>query len=274
MGIVHRDVKPDNIFLHYSQDGEAIKVIDFGIAKLMESTGSVEIKNLTVTGGIIGTPAYMSPERIQNQTYDGRSDVYSLGIMLYEMLCGRLPFESQAGSVWSIIEMHLRKKPQPPREVNPAIPEEVEALILQSLEKDPERRPALMELKQEFLKASRESLGLSSIDESESIDRSNAEEQEEMEKVFDSLFGSGPDQLATLLKKNGQEERPRSKSLSSDRWEKVREIFFSAIELEPKERASFLDRACAADADLRRRVEVLITADEEIHSPTSPISSE
>src|SRR5262249_55665073 len=113
MGIVHRDVKPDNIFLHRDDKGETVKVVDFGIAKLMETSGSLEIKDLTASGGIIGTPTYMAPERLEGKPYDGRSDVYSLGVLLYEMLCGQRPFESDSKGVFGILKMHLTEKPKP-----------------------------------------------------------------------------------------------------------------------------------------------------------------
>src|SRR5207253_10978650 len=87
VGIIHRDIKPDNIFLHQTKDGEIVKVVDFGIAKLLDED-SGDLQKLTVAGGIIGTPTYMSPERLSKKPYDGRSDVYSLGIMMYEMLTG------------------------------------------------------------------------------------------------------------------------------------------------------------------------------------------
>src|SRR5262249_36060406 len=93
-GIVHRDIKPDNIYLNRTAVGEVVKVVDFGIAKLMDDTGGQNNESLTVTGGLLGTPTYMAPERLENKPYDGKADVYSLGIMLYRMLAGRVPFQS------------------------------------------------------------------------------------------------------------------------------------------------------------------------------------
>src|SRR5204863_6777883 len=110
LGIIHRDIKPDNIFLHQSSEGEIIKVLDFGIAKLMGEEWGAE--SLTGTGSFIGTPTYMAPERLGNNPYDGKSDVYSLGVMLYEMLCGRVPFYSSEGP-WQTVVMHLTVKPIP-----------------------------------------------------------------------------------------------------------------------------------------------------------------
>jgi serine/threonine protein kinase len=276
MGIVHRDIKPDNIFLHYGPEGEEVKVIDFGIAKLMETTGSLEIKDLTATGRIIGTPTHISPERIQNQPYDGRSDVYSLGVVLYQMLCGELPFESRSGNVWSLIRMHLEQRPQSPREINPNIPEAVEALILRALEKDPEKRPTAMELKQEFLKVTGiEVAELSGF--SEKLETyGEIQQPEQMGKILNTLLRRRPDQLAALLKQTqveqsgkeplttSEEGSNRGEKLSTERWQQIGELFLSVIELEPELRAQYLEQACAGDEDLRSRVEALIAADEEV----------
>jgi serine/threonine protein kinase len=85
--IIHRDIKPDNIYLHQTKDGEVVKVVDFGIAKLLDETTNSSIK-VSITAGFIGTPEYMSPERLNNLPCDGKADVYSLGITLYQMLSG------------------------------------------------------------------------------------------------------------------------------------------------------------------------------------------
>jgi hypothetical protein len=150
VGIVHRDIKPDNIFLHQTAQGEVVKVVDFGIAKPMTQTSGMDIKNLTATGGFIGTATYMSPERFEGKQYDGRSDVYSLGVMLFEMLCGRVPFlPGDAGQV-GVVMQHLMQQPPSLREFNPTVPETIEAVVMRALEKDPVNRPTAKVLAQEF----------------------------------------------------------------------------------------------------------------------------
>jgi serine/threonine protein kinase len=137
VGILHRDIKPANVFLHRSRIGETVKILDFGIAKLVDAG-----QNLTVEGGIVGTPAYMAPERFRGAVLDGKSDVYSLGVMLYQMLSGRLPFESQDSDLLAVAMMHLNEEPARISGVPPAVEEVLRAALV----KDPARRPGAMEL--------------------------------------------------------------------------------------------------------------------------------
>lgn len=152
-GVVHRDIKPDNIFIHQNDLGEVVKVVDFGIAKIIGESPGVDLQELTIAGKIVGTPAYMSPERLNNLPYDGKADVYSVGIMLYQMLTGRLPFFSKEKDLLSIAMMHLTKQPQRLRDLNSDIPEQVEAVVLKALTKDPEGRPTAKEIAKEFQEA-------------------------------------------------------------------------------------------------------------------------
>jgi cell division protein FtsB len=145
-GIVHRDIKPSNVFLHHDNGAELVKVIDFGIAKLSDETRDPELQAATATGMFVGTPAYMAPERLLNEPYDGRADVYSVGVMLFETLCGRLPFPtSGAGGYWSSAVNPLRQPPTP-REVEPSIPEELEAAVVRAMTMEPKERPTAAEL--------------------------------------------------------------------------------------------------------------------------------
>ncbi|MBT4733482.1 MAG: serine/threonine protein kinase [Candidatus Marinimicrobia bacterium] len=127
--IVHRDAKPANLLV---TDQDKVKVTDFGIAKIIGDVG------LTQTGQKIGTPIYMSPEQVMGQEVDHRSDIYCLGITLYETLAGRLPIEAQ--TEFSIMEFHVRETPQDPRDFYPHIPDKLVDVIFKSIAKDPKDR--------------------------------------------------------------------------------------------------------------------------------------
>jgi serine/threonine protein kinase len=90
----------------------------------------------------------MSPERLSNKPYDGHADIYSLGVMIYEMLCGCLPFQSSTENYWSVVLMHMTHTPTLPRRINPEIPEKLEAVVMKSLAKNPQERPTAKELEQ------------------------------------------------------------------------------------------------------------------------------
>jgi CheY-like chemotaxis protein len=148
-GIVHRDIKPDNIFLHQAKEGEVVKVVDFGLAKIFGEEADSAAAH-TMTGGIVGTPAYLSPERVNSDIYDGRADVYSLGIIMFQMLTGRAPFEANEGGAMALLVMHVMKEPPRLRDLNPAVPPEFEALVLEMLRKDPRARPDAQQIAQQL----------------------------------------------------------------------------------------------------------------------------
>ncbi|MCC7070856.1 MAG: protein kinase [Deltaproteobacteria bacterium] len=133
--VIHRDIKPQNIFLHQTPSGEVVKVLDFGVAKLTD-TGSEATRD-----AIAGSPAYMAPERLRGRPYDGRSDVYAVGITLYELLTGEVPFRSGNSDVMAVALMQLRDEPVPPSEAEPALPKALDARVLELLVKEPAKRP-------------------------------------------------------------------------------------------------------------------------------------
>ncbi|WP_437946524.1 protein kinase [Sorangium sp. So ce296] len=141
LGIVHRDLKPGNLFLASRADGSTlIKVLDFGISKASEAGALGLNAKLTASSVVLGSPRYMSPEHIRNtRTVDARSDIWALGMTLYQLLTGRLPFENEAVS--ALFVSIVTDPPVPPRAYRPEIPVELEYILLMCLEKDPARRP-------------------------------------------------------------------------------------------------------------------------------------
>jgi eukaryotic-like serine/threonine-protein kinase len=138
-GIVHRDLKPDNIFLHIEDGQEIVKVVDFGIAKLLQVVDGMGAVNLTGVGSVIGTPHYISPEQCTARTVDARSDIYSLGIILYRMLSGKLPFEGP--NSMAVIYKQVTEQPRPIYDVAPDVPAVLNAVVMRALDKDPDKRP-------------------------------------------------------------------------------------------------------------------------------------
>lgn len=129
--VIHRDLKPSNIL--FDNSGNAY-LSDFGLAKVLA------MPDMTKPGHLVGTPAYVPPEALRGEPVDHRADIYSLGVLAYEILTGRVPFEAQSGNLLSLIRMHLEVEPPPMRDINPAIPPEVEAVVMRALRKHPHER--------------------------------------------------------------------------------------------------------------------------------------
>jgi serine/threonine protein kinase len=134
--IVHRDMKPENVLL--SDEGE-VKVADFGIARLTDDSGAGG--TATKTGTTVGTPQYMSPEQVASSKVDGRSDLYSAGIMFYELIAGQPPFTaSEADGPFTLMAKHVQAPPKPPSVLKPGLDMQLEEIILKALSKRPEER--------------------------------------------------------------------------------------------------------------------------------------
>jgi len=134
--IIHRDLKPPNVLI---SDAGVVKIVDFGLAAAVSDTAT----RLTRTGALLGTPLYMAPEQVQNRKIDVRTDIYSLGIMMYEMLTGRPPY--CGNNPMAILYQHLEGKATPPRELNAALAPELEAIVLKAMAVDPAQRFQSME---------------------------------------------------------------------------------------------------------------------------------
>ncbi|HJQ67725.1 MAG TPA: serine/threonine-protein kinase [Blastocatellia bacterium] len=150
VGVIHRDIKPENIILAEYDGSDWVEVVDFGVAKVLEDVN----RRGALTGAniIVGTPRYMSPEQCEEKPVDARSDIYSVGVVLYEMLTGEAPFEGDSST--RLLMAHASAPPAPLREKRPDISAEVEAVVMKALEKDPARRPqSAAEFAREFEQA-------------------------------------------------------------------------------------------------------------------------
>ncbi|GAU66609.1 putative serine/threonine-protein kinase [Streptomyces sp. NBRC 110611] len=144
MGLVHRDIKPGNVMLNKRG---VVKVMDFGIARAMQSG----VTSMTQTGMVVGTPQYLSPEQALGRGVDARSDLYSVGIMLFELLTGQLPFD--ADSPLAIAYAHVQEEPPVPSSINQSLPPAVDALVARALKKNPnERFPTAEAMRDECLR--------------------------------------------------------------------------------------------------------------------------
>ena len=179
--LVHRDIKPSNMMV--TKDGR-LKIMDFGLVKQAKSS-----EGLTLAGTVMGTVTYFSPEQGRGDDIDHRTDIYALGVVFYELLTGRLPFTGDDPS--SIIYQHLHAEPKPPRELNPAIPESYEAVVLACMQKDPDDRYATAHALIADLEAARDGQKLSAAAQTQGTGRTLAKHQNASRKKGDAGSASG-----------------------------------------------------------------------------------
>jgi serine/threonine protein kinase len=156
LGIVHRDLKPSNVMLTWGDEGEACKVLDFGIAKTLQEGAAAE--NLTLEGNFLGSPRYMAPEQIRHLEVDGRADIYALGVVLFEMLTARAPFEGDA-PVKTLMQHLTEPVPSMKKLSGVDVPAEVEQVVRKCMMKDPAERWPDVDALREALKDAAAHLG-------------------------------------------------------------------------------------------------------------------
>src|SRR5262249_17990725 len=142
-GVLHRDIKPENVFLHQGEAGEMVKVVDFGIARVLGDLPN--LGRLTQTGEFMGTPSFAAPERMGQGNDDGRSDIYSLAAMLYDMVWGTMPGDEQH-LLKLVLGVGANQPPPPMANYRADVPPQLEALVRRALAWSPEDRPTAAEM--------------------------------------------------------------------------------------------------------------------------------
>lgn len=221
-GVIHRDLKPDNIVIEVNEFGvETIKVVDFGIAKLREHTGQ-KANTLTGPGLVMGTPHYMSPEQCKGEDLDVRSDIYSLGVMLYEMLCGHVPFDAPTPS--AVIIQHAIDPPRRLGLLRKDIPPQVEEVVMKALSKS---RQARQQTVRELYEEMRSALQLQPVAPAKTISSVPIEDQTtELQKPRVPTAPHPVSQHTTLsTNKDGKEAPPvEHRSTLDDEADELREL--------------------------------------------------
>jgi serine/threonine protein kinase len=144
-GVIHRDIKPDNIFISQSPEGEIVKLLDFGIAKLLDADEAKSVQ--TASAAFVGTPRYMSPERLSHSDYGEESDIYSVGVVIYEMVLGRAPWPGSP-DVFSLVAQIVAGKVVPM--VDLGVPEGLSAIVMRAISPDAAARLTALELAAEL----------------------------------------------------------------------------------------------------------------------------
>lgn len=198
-GVIHRDLKPENIMVEpLRSNPDFVKVLDFGIAKIRDFAGGENSSFKTATGMVFGTPEYMSPEQIRGEELDGRSDLYSLGILMYQMLTGELPFSGD--SVLEVATAHLTQPPVPLAEKVPGIAPGIAAVVARLMSKKRDDRfPNAAEARQTLISAW-ESVARSAAEQRQALDRASeaAEARTHIVHAVPEMVNQGPSMRAGM----------------------------------------------------------------------------
>ena len=242
LGIIHRDIKPGNIML---SDKEVLKVMDFGIARMVGAA------HLTRTGYLVGTPAYMAPEQIRGKNIDARTDIYALGIVLYELLVGRKPFDGE--SEYDLLKAQVEDTPPPLRTFSTRIPPSVEDAVMRALAKPPEQR---FQSAREFRFALEQAL----LDKPETKRGATLSKEDDPERTLVAFYPEFDTsaRLAEEAEKLRREEEEEDRRKAEEEEQRRREEEAARLKAEEAEKRRLAEedaRRKAAEEEQRRREE-------------------